>query len=411
MNSQTSYLTNLAEVLWPCGGLLSRGDRSAAGPPSPSEAPSGPAREYFPVPSANNPRVILPVADRSAAVRGIAAFARRHSLPERLRTSLLRSAFASGAAPLLLRDRLRVGSGPTIEHALSEALDRDLVIAIHVGPPRVNRKPVMLLLTPRGRTVGYAKIGVNALTSRLVAAESNALRRLADTPMRDVTVPRLLHADQWNNRPLLVQEALPVGQRTGRLSRRQLLRCVLQVAALEPIVERSTASSPYRRSLSERLAALGDQPQAHTLDAALHRLPDVRIPFGAWHGDLTRSNVASTPRRAFLWDWERLAFGVPVGFDALHYELNESIQGGVQRGVRRWLDSGRALLTDPLLASTGLKRSTAPTVMALYLIDLAARHLHERHTDTGGRLAAVDAWLLPALSWLEECAAQEAGSG
>ncbi|GAA3723653.1 hypothetical protein HDA32_000671 [Spinactinospora alkalitolerans] len=409
MNGETTYLTDLAEVLWPCGGLLGRGGECTGPHETRVPDPRGASvREYLPVPSAHNPRVILPAANRYAAVRGISAFAQRHSFKERFRAALLSTAFASGVAPLLLRDRLRVGSGPTIEQALSEALDREIVIAIHVGPPRANRKPVLLLLTPGGRTIGYAKVGVNPLTSRLVSAETSALRRLADSRLRDITVPRLLHSGDWNGRPLLVQEALPVGDQTDRPTRRQLLRCVTQISGLEPIRERRISASAYRSVLAGRITALGNRAEAPALRATLARLPDVRVPFGAWHGDLTRWNIASTPRRAFVWDWERLTMDVPVGFDALHYELNESVQVGVHPGVHRWLDSGSRLLRDPLMSGVGLRPDSVSTVMALYLIDLATRYLQDRQAEAGGRLAAVDDWLLPALAGLEERAAHEA---
>lgn len=399
MNSDTSYLTSLAEILWPCGGLLGRGGSA--------ERPRTRSREYLPVPSAHNPRVILPAANRYAAARGITAFSQHHSLGERLRTSLLSAAFTSGLAPLLLRDRLRVGAGPSIEHALSAALDRDLVIAIHVGPPRANRKPVLLLLSPAGRTIGYAKIGVNDLTCRLVRAETAALRRLSDVRLPDVTVPRLLYAGEWNGHPMLVQEALPVGVQTDRPTRRQLLRCVLQIFALARVQERQLSLSPYRQALGERILALGGRPEALPLHTALAGLPDVRVPFGAWHGDLTRWNLACTPRRSFVWDWERLALDAPIGFDALHYDLNECVQAGAHPGVQRWLDSGSRLLRDPLLAEAGLRPDSVSTVMALYLIDLATRYLHDRQAEAGGRLAAVDNWLLPALAGLRRRAAHE----
>ena len=417
MNGETTYLTDLAEILWPCGGLLGRGadaapggDPGRPGPDGEEPEESGSAvRAYLPVPSAHNPRVIVPATDRYAAARGIAAFAQRHSFREKVRTALLTTAFASGIAPLLLRDRLHVGSGRTIEHALAAALDREVVVAIHVGPPRANRKPVLLLLTPAGRAVGYAKVGVNDLTSRLVRDEIRALRRLADARLPDITVPRLLHQGEWNGRPLLVQEALPVGAQTERPTRRQLLRCVLQIAALERRPEQSLADSGYRGRLEQRIDALGDRPEAPRLRAALRRLPAVRLPFGAWHGDLTRWNVAGTPRRAFVWDWERLAFDAPLGFDALHYELNECVQGGVHPGVHRWLDTGARLLCDPMVTAAGMRPQAVPTVMALYLIDLAARYLQDRQDEAGGHLAAVDDWLLPALDGLGERATAEAG--
>ncbi|MUL42295.1 aminoglycoside phosphotransferase [Streptomonospora sp. PA3] len=406
MNGETTYLTGLAEVLWPCGGLLGRGEaRTLRREASP--AGDGDVREYLPVPSAHNPRVILPAANRYAAARGVAAFAQRHSLRDRLRAAGLTAAFASGLAPLLLRDRLHVGPGRTIEHELSEALERRVVIAVHIGPPRANRKPVLLVLTPAGRSVGYAKLGVNELTSRLVRAETRALALLAESRLPDITVPRLLHEGEWNGHPLLVQDPLPVGRQTDRPTRRQLLRCVVQISALEPVRVLPLSQSPYRSALADRIAALGERPESAPLRASLDALPDVRLPFGAWHGDLTRWNIAGTPRRAFVWDWERLAFGVPVGFDALHYELNECVQSGVHPGVHRWLDTGARLLRDPLIAGTGLLPGTEAAVMALYLIDLATRYLHDRQAEAGGSPAAVDDWLLPALAGLRDRAARE----
>jgi hypothetical protein len=76
--------------------------------------------------------------------------------------------------------------------------------------------------------------------------------------------------------------------------------------------------------------------------------------------------------------------------------------------VHRWLDSGSRLLRDPLLSDTGLRSHTVSTVMALYLIDLATRYLHDRQSENGGHLASVDDWLLPALDGLQERAVHEA---
>ena len=403
MNNESTYLTDLAAVLWPCGGLLGPGD---LGRGRRSRRRHG--SQYLPVPNAQSPRVILPAHNRSAAARGITSFAQAHSFSERFRTLLLTGAFTTGLAPLLLRDRLYVGVGPGIEQALASALGRELNIAIHVGPPRVNRKPVLLLLTPGGRTIGYAKVAINDPTSRLVRAEAEALRRLDTARFPDVTVPRLLHQGEWNGRPLLVQEALPVGEQTDRPTRHQLLRCVTQITALTAIREQRLSDSPYRRSLEERIARLNRHPEAPHLRSALCRLPDVSLPFGAWHGDLTRWNIASTARRAFVWDWERLSLDAPVGFDALHYDLNESVQSGVHPGVHRWLDSGSRLLRDPLVADMGLRPWAVSTVMALYLIDLATRYLRDRQSESAGSPASVDDWLLPALESLLERAGHEA---
>ncbi|WP_017574237.1 phosphotransferase [Nocardiopsis kunsanensis] len=403
MNRETTYLTDLAAVLWPCGGLLGPGEFTGT-----RLARHERGSQYLPVPSARNPRVILPAHNRTAAVRGISSFSHGHSFGERVRSLALTGAFATGLAPLLLRDRLYVGAGPGIEHALASALDREVSVAIHLGPPRANRKPVLLLLTPGGRTIGYAKVATNDLTSRLVRTETRALQHLDGALLKDVTVPRLLHEGEWNGHPFLVQEALPVGDQTDRPTRHQLLRCVTQIVGLGAVRTRWLSDSPYRRSLEERITLLGARPEAQPLREALSRLPDVRVPFGAWHGDLTRWNVASTSRRAFVWDWERLALDAPAGFDALHYDLNEAVQAGVHPGVHRWLDSGSRLLRDPLMAATGLLPHTVSTVMALYLIDLATRFLTDLRPGSSGVVAAVDDWLLPALDGLRVRADHEA---
>ncbi|HIY43294.1 MAG TPA: aminoglycoside phosphotransferase [Candidatus Nocardiopsis merdipullorum] len=403
MKNESTYLTDLAAALWPCGGLLGPGELSRS-----HRSRRRHGGQYLPFPNAQSPRVILPVHDRSVAARGITSFFQVHSLTERIRTLLLTGAFATGLAPLVLRDRLYVGAGPRIEQALASALNRELNIVIHVGPPRANRKPVLLLLTPGGRTIGYAKVATNALTSRLVRAEAKALRRLDTARLPDVTVPRLLHEGEWNDRPLLVQEALPIGEQTDRPTRHQLLRCMTQITQITVVREQRLSDSTYRRSLEERIIGLNRHPDAPHLHTALRRLPDVSLPFGAWHGDLTRWNVASTARRAFVWDWERLSLNAPVGFDALHYDLNECVQSGVHPGVHRWLDSGSRLLHDPLVADMGLRPRAVSTVMALYLIDLATRYLQDRQNQGNDRPVSVDDWLLPTLESLQERATHEA---
>lgn len=390
MTGDDTCLAELARVLWPGGGPIRRGGAATRG------------REYLPLPSALRPRLLLPLCDRSAARHGLAAFARRRTAAERVRAALLDCSLATGAAPLLLRDRVRVPPGPAIEDALAAALDQELVAAVHIGPPRANRKPVLLLLTPRGRTVGYAKVGVNELTEHLVCAEAAALRRLGAARLPDVAVPRLLHSGKWQGRPFLVQTALSPEGRSRPPTRPRLLRCVAQIASIDRVRHRPLSSSPYLRRLLQRVSDLGPSAEAAALRTALTRLPDVRLPFGAWHGDLTRWNTADTRGRTLVWDWERLGFDVPVGFDALHYELHEALHRDPVKGMRHWSEEASRILRDPLLGRMGLPAENTTAVMSLYLADLAARYLHDRQEEAGSRLAPVGSRLLPALHALGE---------
>jgi hypothetical protein len=95
-----------------------------------------------------------------------------------------------------------------------------------------------------------------------------------------------------------------------------------------------------------------------------------------------------------VWDWERFETGVPLGFDLLHHDLQESIT---------------LLDADPRVAATRLLRGAAATlapldvgagaesVARLYLVTLACRYLVDGQADAGAALGQVDQWLLPAL--------------
>ncbi|OLT27980.1 hypothetical protein BJF79_42200 [Actinomadura sp. CNU-125] len=72
-----------------------------------------------------------------------------------------------------LRDRVTVrGGGPSIEDRLGELLGRDVVVVIGLGPAaRANRKPILHVLTPKGRAAAFVKVGDNAATRALIADE------------------------------------------------------------------------------------------------------------------------------------------------------------------------------------------------------------------------------------------------
>ncbi|MEE3918975.1 hypothetical protein V2I01_12700 [Micromonospora sp. BRA006-A] len=158
------------------------------------------------MPSASRPRL----ADRLGPGGG-----RRRLQPEAVgrRRKLVRqglsTAFRLGLGPLVFRDRLVVDGGG-LDAYLTEVLGEPALVSLHIGPARANRKPVLQLLAPDGRALGYAKLGVDPLTRALVHAEADALRRLAEVPLGPVVLAGVRHHGDWHGHALLVQEALPV---------------------------------------------------------------------------------------------------------------------------------------------------------------------------------------------------------
>lgn len=95
-----------------------------------------------------------------------------------------------------------------------------------------------------------------------------------------------------------------------------------------------------------------------------------------------------------VWDWERFRVGVPLGFDALHYDLQRRLQStpDAAGAVTATLTAAGALLA-PFHVPPPARRTTA----LLYLVDLAARYLADGQAQAGARLGVLGSWLLPVL--------------
>ena len=82
-----------------------------------------------------------------------------------------------------------------------------------------------------------------------------------------------------------------------------------------------------------------------------------------------------------VWDWERFAAGVPVGFDALHYDLQPRALGQV--------DAAGAAAADSVRRAPGCSRrfgvpaGSAPAVAVLYLVEILTRYVGDGQTRWG----------------------------
>ncbi|WP_433300841.1 hypothetical protein ACQP2F_04405 [Actinoplanes sp. CA-030573] len=384
---RTKYLTEVLDLLypWPC-----RTDGS----------PGTPIAEYLVVPDARRPRLLVPAESRKVAAAAVRRYAEPQSRAAKLKRGAVVAAVRTGASAVLLRDRVRV-TGPyssSIDGYLSERLGRELSVSVHIGPARANRKPVLQLIGPEGDTFGFGKLATGPLTQTLVRAETAALTALASSGLTKLTVPRVLHAGEWRGLPVLIQSALPVWLPRAPLTPRRLVAAMLDIAGCCGFTTAALASSPYWHELRARIAAVSDRPECAGLGPAAELLVkhvgDATFRFGAWHGDWAPWNMANLADALLVWDWERFATGVPIGFDAVHHELQRRIQttgdarDAVEQTVRR---SGE------LLAPFGVPPAEREATALLYLVDLAVRYLTDRQAEAGARLGVLGTWLLPVL--------------
>jgi hypothetical protein len=395
-----STLGDVCAVLWPPPATvsLSRGPRPLRDRDR--------DRDFVVLPSARRPRLLVP-SGRRAGAAAVRRYGEPGSFPAWAGSRALALALAAGGASVGLGGRLRVSADPragiadpgggTIEAYLRSVLGYEVLISTHLGAARANRKPVLQLLTPRGQTAGFAKVSVNPLTRELIRAERAALDTLAAGNLRARTVPRVLHHGQWQGREVLIMNALPVWRRRRALRPGQLTAAMTELTAVGGHSRGPLAGRDYLARLRSRLADGPPGPDRAALGDALDALPAAgqELSFGAWHGDWTGWNMASTADGLLVWDWERFAAGVPVGFDPLHYRL----QSDVVRRRRPPAEAAAACVRDAAacLAPFGVPAGEARLVAVLYLAELSARYLADRQAEAGARLGRPGTWLIPAI--------------
>ncbi|MBE3011584.1 hypothetical protein IL992_20605 [Microbispora sp. NEAU-D428] len=257
---------------------------------------------------------------------------------------------------------LPVGGGTdTIETHLSDVLGRRMRVVVHVRPVRrANRKPILEAYDESG-LAGFVKIGDSPRARRLVRYESEVLRMLAGRPLKVVVPPDLLYHGEWRGLEVLMLSPLPVTSRrvgSRRVPAPLLTSAAREIAAIRPHGEETGSGE------------------------------------AAWHGDFTPWNVAAgADGRLLVWDWERFAVGVPLGFDALHHFFH--------RALRRMPPpvAARACLAQAggLLEPFGVDVARARRTAVHYLVALAERHRRDGHEPLGPPAV----WLNPLVDHLE----------
>jgi hypothetical protein len=348
-------------------------------------APAGFTRveAYLALPRAANPRLLVPLGSPRAAG---SALARNHDATSR-KARLARAALGAGLRVGLTQrvaDRVDVFADPALsaderpEHLLTGHLRAifgrgDLEMAVILGVPRLNRKPVLQVLAPDGTVVGYVKAAWNDLTAGLVRNEARVLADLAAAKPSTFTPPAFVAAGPWGGLELIAASALP---NAARPDQAQIFDPPMAVIAeIAGLWGRSTgrlSDSPYWAGVRERLAAHGGSDVLHrAVDWIERRHGGDEIAFGAWHGDFTPWNMARLADGTYLWDWERAA-AAPVGLDLLHF-LFQSVCRFDHKAPAAAVEicSER---TPALLSALDVPPATEPALWLLYRLELLLRY-------------------------------------
>lgn len=388
------FLSEVGPLLWPAPAtveLLPSGTRRSR--------PSG-ATEFLLLAGVTRPRLLVPLSNRRAAAAAVRRYGEHSGARARAVNYLLRAAVLSGAARRLPFDRVRVERPHPVddlEAHLAEVFGKPVLVSLHLSGARANRKPVVQVLDASGETLAFVKIGIEALTCRLVDHEAAALASLDTVPRDLLVVPRVLSHHRWHDLTMLVLAPLPVDQaRTP--DRGQRARALLELTRAGRTVQPLRDAEWWSR-LRARLQPLEERAAGRRLVDVARLLEecagDRLLDFAPAHGDWTAWNTAVTPTGVLAWDWERFDRSVPVGYDQLHFDLQDRTVG---RGEDRAAAARNICRTAPeVLAEAVPDRENASVVVAAYLIDIACRYLTERQEEAGAAAGRVEDWILPAL--------------
>jgi hypothetical protein len=398
-----------ADLEW-VAGILSEPPTQATVGRAGSVSAAG-ARETFGIfPSAARPRLLVTLASKRAAAASLRGPSHAREPQIRLGRALLRVGLRAGVAQQLFRDRLSISDRDADHDVLSHVLlterlmeifgRRDIAIAVHLGPDRPNRKPLVQVLSPDGHILGYVKIGWNPLTRRLVQNEAHVLGELERrmSSLAAFEVPRVLHSEDWRELEILVLSPLP-----GRPFRMTRLHIETTAAAMDEISRLFAggagrlAESDYWLTQSARVPAAANGGRLAQLASLVEeRYGEEVLSFGSWHGDWTPWNMAWHGGRLAIWDWERSGHPVPVGLDAAHFDFQVALAASGHRSIRALRQTLAAHA--PLLSILALPPSRDRLLLSLHLLEMALRWEE-------GRLAGMsppDSLYAPALEALLE---------
>ncbi|MCI0689840.1 MAG: hypothetical protein L0Y54_21760 [Sporichthyaceae bacterium] len=371
-------------TLWP--GALVHADRQPEAPAS---------RGFLVLPSARRPKLLIPVGARALAAAAADRTTAFDSLTRRLSRRGLGTLLRLGLGPAMFRDRVTVipaADTESIEDHLAGLVGEPVRVAIAIGTARANRKPVLQVYTERGTEVGFAKVGTTMLANQLIRAEAGTLARLESQSLTALAVPRVRHHGRWHDHEVLLLDALPT---RGRARRELPIAAMAAIAGVGTGTTSALADSPWFAALRDRTAGLGPDfaERFDDLAAALaDRHGRTTLAHGCWHGDWGPWNMAWHQQLPQVWDWERFADGVPVGFDAAHFVAHPALAAIGQR------DQAMAALAGPvaeavarLIASPADSPACAAVVDA-YLLEMACRFATDCGPDPADPVRQAATW-------------------
>lgn len=381
-SEQVDYARGVVAQLWPDPAVVQATTKRTLPPRRRTVG------EWLLLPNPTRPTLLVPTQVPQAS-----RMLQRHGnrIGPRAGRAALAFGVRSGALEHLPAARVRVtvdqglGAAETrsAQVSLAKAVPGVHAIGLILGTPRPNRKPVIQLFADDGSTLGFVKVGLSELTRELVRTEAQNLGVVKAAGLRAIDIPDVLHRGAFDDLDLLVLS--PMGSSQERRESSIPLPAMAELARMGGTTTERLAASTYLGALRTSAAQPGLSEAGSDLTRVAGRTADRwgdrEVEFGSWHGDWAPWNMGYRDGRVQLWDWERFASGVPVGFDAVHFRAQRVRHG--QKTTRR---AEEELVREVPALLRQMGRWTAPPeprlVLALYLLEISLRFLRMTSGET-----------------------------
>ncbi len=312
MPSVDPYATQVVSRLWPTGSGAATTRRPVG--LAATEA------SWWVLPSASRARLLVPAGRSGAATMLV----RHGDGARRVARLVTGAAVRSGLARLLPLARVTARAGGPLQQVLEDVLGEGLTCGLLLGPPRVNRKPVLQVFDRAGATVAFVKVGTDAATSALVARETRCLAQVHRTGLRLVQAPGVLHAGRVGDLEVLVLEPLVSSQQAGRTAfPPPPVEAMAELADSHDATREPLSRTVFWTSVRDAVGGVQHEPTRQRLEDLVRRIEaacgDAEVVTGSWHGDWAPWNTGRAAGRVQLWDWERFDPDALWGLDLLHY--------------------------------------------------------------------------------------------
>lgn len=359
----------------------------------------GPIADFRLVPGPQRPRLIVPSGNARAASDALRRPSANDSVRSAVPRRLLSMMVSSRVGRLALPYGLRLSSASdSITDYLAQAISQEVVISLSVGSARANRKPILNVHTTDGTDIGFAKVGLNPLTNDLVIHEHDVLQQLTKNEGANFTAPAPIHFGYWHGHAVLLMSSLRPDRRQG--NKELPIGAAASIVGTTPLVWAPVDTSSWFTDLVGSAAALqgtAGKLLSELLDRYGQEYGAQVLPFAAWHGDFGPWNLARTSGVPMVWDWERYATGIPVGFDVIHFLTHQTLRDeGNFKAARRALDSTcRPALRQVLRRAAGISEPYQNVMNALvvgYLLSIATRFTMDSYTPGGHPVLSLADW-------------------